>query len=762
MPNMHIDAHRQIIYIFIRAMLAFSLLVGLAACSRLPVGRSSQADMLPDWGYTDLRGIDSPDTPQPEQDLLAVYLRRSSSIQGGLEIRLDFLDLPLTPGEDILLAFDFLPGGVAALPSGDSTDILWDALLVLPAEGSIQAFNTDMQPINNMAVRLLHDPVQDSLQISLDGASLYGSTGMGLPPNLKIQAFTASTITGEIADRSPIAALSALPPPPVPLLLAFWNTFPAYTPAQALRRWDGAHTGLFGGRDGLYNMLRAARNHATPLVLLDLKIPAWLSALDYAGDLDLVKSLVSSGLVLAPDVWINAQSESLPDYSVKLAESYGFPMGDIAYAQDISSLPPRYRLVFVPSMGDQPLITVARSSSLRVIPVPIDALQNDPAWRLNPTGLSLDARRLLAMTAFEASENPPIVILGGDLSQSGWGSPEAARLAFGYLRNHPWIHVIDPDELRAAPLQAPFSGSDVFLPSVSDLPSTSSPTLNSDPLTQAAAQAALTSLPVFTGGSSELSELRRIYGAQGKVLLSAARWAQNPAPIAGCDEDLDGDGLPECILASEKIYTVYNLELGTLTHAFALGRDGPHQWIAPSSQLSFGTGDPSTWNLSAGLAADPTVIPGAFGDQVGDKGGPYHPQIEPGKLILTNTDGRTVKTFTLLDDSLQVELDGLSGSSARLPLAIDPWLRFQPDWWQHYKAQRGEGSIDWGTEDFRVRVTSPGTLTLSAYNDTRQLMSQVENPNTEYPPGHYLPFPVALVEAEGEPGMQLQITFQTK
>ena len=718
--------------------------------------------MLPDWGYTDLRGIDPPDTPQPEQDLLAIYLRRSASIQDGLEIRLDFLDLPLTTNEDVLLALDFLPGGAAALPSGDSTDLLWDALLVLPDAGSIQAFNAGMQPIRNIAVRLLHDPVQDSLHISLDGASLYGSTGMGLPPNLKIQAFTVSTITGEIADRSPITALSAPPPQPAQLMLAFWNTFPAHTPAQALRRWDGAHTGLFGGRDGLYNLLRAARNHATPLVLLDLKIPAWLSALDYAGDFELVKSLVSSGLVLAPDVWINTQAESLPDYSVKLAESYGFPLGDIAYAQEVSSLPPRYRLVFVPSMGDQPLIAVARSSSLRVIPVPIDALQNDPAWRLNPNGLSLQARHLLAMTAFKASENPALVILGGDLSQSGWGSPEAARQAFGYLRNHPWIHVIDPYELRAAPAQASFTGSDLFHPSAASQPFTSFPALNSDPLTQAAAQAALTSLPLFTGDPPELSELPRIYGAQGKVLLSASSWAQNPAPIAGCDEDLDGDGSPECILASEKIFTVYSLELGALTHAFALGRDGPHQWIAPSSQLSFATGDPSTWNLSAGLAADPTVIPGAFGDQAGDMESPYQAQIQPGKLTLSSPVGRTVKTFTLLDDGLRVELDGLSGGSARLPLVIDPWLRFQPGWWQHYTAQRGEGSIDWGTEDFRVRVTSPGTLTLSAFNDTRQLMGRVENPNTEYPPGHYLPFPLALVEAEGEPGMQLQITFQMK
>jgi hypothetical protein len=363
------------------------------------------------------------------------------------------------------------------------------------------------------------------------------------------------------------------------------------------------------------------------------------------------------------------------------------------------------------------------------------------------------------MTAFEASENPPTVILGGDLSQSGWGSPEAARLAFGYLRNHPWIHVIDPYGLLAAPLQASFSGSDVFLPSASDLPFTGSPTLNSDPLAQAAAQAALTSQPLFTGVSSELSKLQRIYSAQGKVLLSAAGWAQNPAPVAGCDEDLDGDGSPECILASDKIYTVYNLELGALTHAFALGRDGPHQWIAPSSQLSFGTGDPSTWNLSAGLAADPTVIPGAFGDQVGEKDNPYQAQIQPGKLTLSSPDGRTVKTFTLLDDGLRVELEGLSGSSTRLPLVIDPWLRFQPGWWQLYQGQRGDGSIEWGTEDFRVRVTSPGTLTLSAFNDTRQLMGRVENPNTEYPPGHYLPFPLALVEAEGEPSLYLQITF---
>ena len=53
--------------------------------------------------------------------------------------------------------------------------------------------------------------------------------------------------------------------------MVFWNTLPSATPAQTLRRWDGAHTGPMGGKHGLSVLLQAAASQGVPLV------PGWIS-----------------------------------------------------------------------------------------------------------------------------------------------------------------------------------------------------------------------------------------------------------------------------------------------------------------------------------------------------------------------------------------------------------------------------------------------------------------------------------------------------
>ena len=56
---------------------------------------------------------------------------------------------------------------------------------------------------------------------------------------------------GLLCDISPLIYSNSSLPTPAYLLLAFWDTLPASTPIQLLRRWDGAHTGPYGQRHGL-------------------------------------------------------------------------------------------------------------------------------------------------------------------------------------------------------------------------------------------------------------------------------------------------------------------------------------------------------------------------------------------------------------------------------------------------------------------------------------------------------------------------------
>ena len=102
-----------------------------------------------------------------------------------------------------------------------------------------------------------------------------------------------------MSDATGVISIASTPPSAGKILLAFWNTFPAYSPAQVMRRWDGAHSGPLGGRHGLYNLLRSADGFAIPLVLLDLRHPATLPGLDYNGRWNFIDRRLDTGLVSA-------------------------------------------------------------------------------------------------------------------------------------------------------------------------------------------------------------------------------------------------------------------------------------------------------------------------------------------------------------------------------------------------------------------------------------------------------------------------------
>jgi hypothetical protein len=143
-------------------------------------------------------------------------------------------------------------------------------------------------------------PVLDTLTIHLR-RRLPGLASTRPPyPSLKIQVLlTPAGDPTTIDSHAPLRS-DARPPAPAPLVFAFWDSLPAYAPVQALRRWDGAHTGPAGGRHGLYNLLRTARASRIPLFLLDLNTPGALSALDYLGGAALVHDMQSEGLLNLP------------------------------------------------------------------------------------------------------------------------------------------------------------------------------------------------------------------------------------------------------------------------------------------------------------------------------------------------------------------------------------------------------------------------------------------------------------------------------
>ncbi len=442
----------RIFYPCLSLVASFAALLG--GCSHPTAYSSRQIPHQTLWSYADLRLLDPVDAPQAEHDLLAVYINRPSGRQSPfIDIRLDFLDLSIRKQPDVYIVLDYVYGGESQLPLPAETDLAWDALLFLPAAGEISAVDGRNQPIPGLPVRVMRDSELDSLDIRMDASALFPSSSRMTLPEFKLQVFISPAGSQHVSDTSAVASSFDPPPDPANLLLAFWNTYPAYTPAQALRRWDGAHTGPQGGRHGLSNLLRTADNSDIPVILMDLKHPAWLSALDYGGDLELVKNLISQGTIFLPEVIPPVNDPFWHEYSAELTRQFGLPNADFAYTQSGGILPANYSLLFFPKLQSTPVSPIYRREGQRLMPLPMRlAPVSQPSLQPDLNGLSLEQRRWLIDTAVNG-DSSQIVTLGGDLVRSTWGSPQIARAAFQYIRKHPWIRPLHPQALLSLPAE---------------------------------------------------------------------------------------------------------------------------------------------------------------------------------------------------------------------------------------------------------------------------------------------------------------------
>lgn len=767
------------------AILLLALL--LAGCMPQP-----HPPLLRPWVYTDLRLLDEtgiPETgPAPEQDLIAVYSR---SLEDELQVRLDLLDVETRPAADIYLALDTINGGNSLILQDQPTGIDWDTLVIIPASGPIQVLNSEGIPRSGLSVRVLRDPLADTVSISLDPSSLPSASF-----DTGFQVFlTAPGGVGPV--DSSLAIHSTLPTPRrAPALLAFWNTLPAYTPAQAMRRWDGAHSGPLGGRHGLRNLLRIARSHNAPLALLDLKIPSTLAALDYVEGVQMTRAMAAEGLLILPDA-VPGDTPGLTQFVIDqaLAESRGMsasarlpdsffaylPLSSIS-GYDLSNYEMIFSRALAPSAGPGNGITqILRSGTQQVLPIPDLAGENTGFTQVDPGGPPLEIRRALVEVARREMQDPgsSLLVLGGDLPNSPWGDPQFARLALDWIATHPWIKLLGPQDLVAWAPTGNYPG-----------PKSEGQTANAGPaggrfntlakqihqappgpLSEAAWQAFFALFAQPSTGAGDLDRLRAHYAGQIGSLLAAARWSANPVPRQDCSQDLDQDGLPECVLASEDTFAIFEIASGSLSYLFACksnqdsqsASDPPcskdqlqnsvHQLVAPTSQFIIGQGDLRQVDFEAGLDADPEVIPGAFFDREAS----FSLSQSTGRLAFTSDNGYT-KTYSLIPSGVQVEFQARSPLAVQIPLALDPWFRFHPDWGQSYSGEAPDNGWTWGLSNgSQVRVASDGQISATSFNDTRALMGSVEDPNTDFPPGHFLPFPISLLEVRGQGFFSVEI-----
>ena len=717
------------------------------------------------WTSLDLRLLDPLDAPDPVLDLVAAYTRSV-----GLEdhLRLDFLDVPETPAADIFIALDTQPGGnemahlsrldlEALYPEGlVETEIAYDLLLVIPADGEPGVIDVAESTLSTrLNPRIVRDPALDTLTVVFNR--------FDLPADFSLQVFVTPAAEHAPADQTAAASTDSHPEQRADLLMAFSDAFDAATPAQTLRRWDGAHTGPYGERHGLHPLLDAAAAVRIPLVLLDLKTPASLSALDLTGGIAQIKRMVGDRLLILPDVVYGAPEEESLSRSLLAAESFDLPAGKFLFSP--VSVGSGYAMQFFYDPQAVSPLTVLDWQGQKML-----ALPSATEEQTTPDGLTLEARRALVNAVFDSG----IVVFGGSLPDSSWGDSDAGPAGLRYIAAHPWIQPLDAEALLAFPAvtaasdprPAPDGISEpiAIYNSQGQATGYDSDTLRNEILSR------LESAPdnPLTGSAWEmfflltapvddpwLAALNAQYLGDVLTLLTAADWAQAPASQSTCTVDLNADRLPDCVLANEKFFAVFETDGGRLSYLFSHDGNEVHQVVAPGWQFTTGLSDRTEWQPNLGHAADPSQIPGLFYDSETPFRN-YAPTLnEDGSVTFASADEQT-KTYRLIQDGVQLEVSGapLALSSG---LALDPWRRFEPGWGNEYHAQIESDSLTWrldGGPSMSIRV-SGGSL--FAFNDTLDYLGKLEDPNQDFPPGHYLPLPMAVVEFQAADVSMIQL-----
>jgi hypothetical protein len=757
--------------------LLYTLSTVLLAC--IPASQTAPLPPISEgaWTSNDLRWIGLGDSSDPQTDLIAAYTRRTSD---ELQIRLDFLTSPASLPLDVYLAVQHTRGGETDLPIQAAADVRWNDLLIFPSGSAPLHQEPGGEALSTDAAYLALGDGFDGIVLNLDSQYFL--------PGITFQVFLTAPGSQEMIDSSAPIALQAVPPRRAPLLLAFWDTLPAATPAQAMRRWNGAHTGPLGQRHGLYQLLRAADQYDVPLALLDLKQPASLAALDLMGQLDWLKYLDERRLLILPDTMTgdpDAQEYSL-SLSRKTGERYGLAESHFLFGAISNPAPAVYSSGFYTG-GDR----ILSRSDMRLVPLPGEVYRDEePSTagldQVDRGGLTLFAKRKMLETAL-SGVSADITVFGGSLLDSLWADSAITPLAFDYIAKHPWIQPLDAAALLAIPTDTPHNNASLAAPPCPDLlcapvilpfiPYTTAgtPVLSNLALPElrAAVRSELNTMP--PGQAADLAwqmyltltqptpdpfrqALQANYLGQVGHLIFLARWSADPAPLSSCGIDLDWDGEPDCVLASGDTIATFKMDGGRLLFAGRLENSQFVQWVGPASQFVSGAGESDTWQIRRGILADPDEIPGGFAPANG-----LYPAeaaiIDPEKIAFQSPDG-DIKTYHITPKGVLVTIKTAQPYITQVPIALAANNFWSPGGPHEYKIT----TMDEKTLSMEIE-SGPGLMVSfsstqasnASFLHSSELLKASENPDQAYPPGHFLPFPLVIIEIQVEDNFHFEI-----
>lgn len=713
------------------------------------------------WKLDQVRVLELPNLADSPYDLIAAYTRKTAT---DIEFRFDFLGSPEQDSYNFYLALDYQPGGNKQLPGNSTSDINWDLLFRLPSIGKPDGIASNLQP-SSIRPRSFRSGVEDSITIRISAKDLPKGW-----ENYQVQGFVSIPGSLTYADRiGPFIAGVVREYHAAPLALLFWESLPSATPAQALRRWNGAHTGPFGQRHGVSILLQAAEQYHVPVAILDLTRPSRLAALEAMDGLGIVQEMQNEGLLLLPDTAYGdpEASRSGLQRSGTAIDRYQLSRTGFVYGHVRPDSTNGYQAVFARQADTAHILETGK---FRIIPLPESPSQTEDD--AGPQGMSSHARASLLNAAL--SGNPDdLVVLGGELPKSAWADSLTAGPVFEDISRHPWIQPMDGDDLLTFPaVRGHADCPDLLCLSEVSLKDPETTNLEIKQMLASTADNIFSELGWQTyleltdpTPDGKLSQLRQGYLGQIGVLASASQWAIDRQTSLSCATDLDWDGVEECVLSSKEYFFVIDPQGARLIFGAAWFPSGPAQVIGPRSQIIVGLGDPFDWHPEQKLAGDPEDIPGGFIDSP-DPWMPYQVNTSGNKIIFTQKETGRVKIFSLANQELVVEITNPEPSSTKIPLLLLDDRAYLPGWYDSFEMDTAlSNTVRWTTRNKSITVSAEGAnLASSSFVDSLKFISQPEDPDFGYPPGHYTPFPMALVEVQalGNYTIRLSIHHSTR
>lgn len=695
------------------------------------------------WKPDDLRVISAGQFERGHPEIIAVYSRVTKN---NLTIRIDFT-------ENISLAqydmdIDLLPYKTSDNPSADRNSSA--GVTINFSDSDEISISSQSGIMEDKGINIHQDEILKSIVLSIPSPLSQFTTALS---QANINVFDNNTaINVSSSGWFPLKSTKIIPR--APLVLAFKTVLKTGTPAELLRSWNGAHAGPLGQRHGLEQVFSAVEQYQVPIFLLDITTPERLSALSMLGQLDRLDALYRHELVYLAD---SSSSDSASWQQVlqinrDLTQGLWPYESRTAYLPFTGSVPRQYQLVIGRLLDTN---TIRVWDNRNVIPLPDDTgmvktAEGDLVWQADHNGLSLPVEAALLESALSPESND-LVVLGGNLPESSWGDSAVIPTAFYRIANTPWIRVLSETNLITWQEQPFSSDSQIQCENILCWRKSVShtglqyklSTLTDRLVTNPGNPVGQLAWSTFTRLTNpELDEstraLNQSYLDQVDRLITAAHWAENPGNIQACDLGLYGS---DCILADGNQILFFNQLNGSLITGFVSVGGNVQQWTAPFSQRATALSDPHEWYKVNSRIIDPYVINGSFIPPADSFN--YEFTFFDNGIRFTNPISGENIAYTITQNSLTVEQQTDGEFNGSLILAPCPQIYYQAaqiDLFSFTCPSPDACTLAVpGCLEVDVIVTDAELTTIDSFLDSPAYIFAVEDPNKDYPAGHYLP-----------------------